>query len=381
MQSKTDAAEAQRQVEAAAAAAAKAVAGLRPDKAKLEPLEKVTPEAWRAWRYHFESVQAINNWTDKRAKQSIQAAARGTAVDLIRTINLEVDNDAVTWTRALDRLAARFVTPADSDRSRAEYEAASQEAEESLTAYHSRLKTLFSLAHPEVHQAEGSGALITKFLSTLRDDQVSQAVYSVNAPTYNTALLAANQAEARIIVRRLRDIRQAGTSKPSLNSLEPPAKKGRTDPADSSLSPNAQDMLAAMRTYMGGRGGSGRPGQSCYACESYEHQIRDCPHREVYNRGLNRGKKGGGRGGASPQQQRQGNSAGSARPAGQSNFTRGGGSPQRGRGGFGGRGRGRGGRSSGGINYMGEESSAPASEGNTTADYDDASYDNYGTEN
>ena len=268
-----------------AAAAAVQAAGVRRDKSKLVHLTEPTAEAWRAWRLHFENVATFNRWNAATAKAAIGTTITGNAISLIRGLDYGRDDAAVTLAQALDRVAARFVTPADTDRAAAEYETARMQPGESITSYHSRLETLHATAFPNMANPQNDRTLITKFLTTMADGAVKTALFGVDAATYQAALAAANRVEARIITDRQKNAAGAG-----LHAIGggdgSPAKQARPANQNAPTGADVGGFVAAIRQLFNS---PARP-QGCHACDSADHFIRDCPYKDFYNKGIKQGE-------------------------------------------------------------------------------------------
>ena len=263
---------------------------------KLDSLTESTPEAWRRWRRHYETVQAINDWQPGRAKREILAAMQGDAADSMASVDLQPAVAAFTIAQALDRAATMFITEQDSDLALQELEDARQKPTETCLQYHVRLANLYRNAHA-VNNIENIRALITKFQSTLHDERVVNALHGLELPTYAAAKQAAQRAEAAIK-------RQARATAPSGGAKVYGITATRYDGGAHGETPDDEAVHAIPR---GGRvQNSAGPGTgNCFACAQGGHRISECPLLHVFERGQRwRGSKkegararGGSRGG------------------------------------------------------------------------------------
>ena len=287
------------------------------------------PLEWQTWRRNTTRIITLNNWNDAanlpRAKNEIRVSITGNA-DITAADIQPVDGETVE--NLLDRLQARFCPAAQSQYARVAFDQCVQSPNEDILAFHSRLRALFTRAHPALAgDLENNHVLIRKFILALIDADVKQWTLSADPATFAVALeTAQNRAAVGAVLSS--HVGRGG----KLSAME-----GINAVYDGTRTPSTAGANAALRR--GGLsaatmapGNANQNGNCCWTCGSPSHLMRSCPKAPAEGAG-----QGGGRG-------RGGFNRGRG-------WGRGGG---RGRG-RGGRGAGRGGRGGRALNAIGKE--------------------------
>ena len=122
---------------------------------------------WFQFRRHFESLCKIYQYSTKMSKAYLAGSMVGPASDVVSTINPE---DYVTLRAMLDAYQERFMGPAAKTMAKTQYEVAKQEKDESLLAFHNRIRQLYQNAYPERgEQWRQDQDLIKRFVLGIRD--------------------------------------------------------------------------------------------------------------------------------------------------------------------------------------------------------------------
>ena len=172
---------------------AEAIAGRPPGK-KLEPFKTGLPEDWMVWRNHFEQTCTINQWQNARARREIAGSMHEAAH--LRVSHIPHGADVLPaaavgpYGDLLDLYEAVFLPAAGTAYARSEFQTARQQDEETLQAWHARLRSLFTRAFPDVPVAglEVDPNLKQRFLVGLKDSSVVEKTALMQPATYTDCL-------------------------------------------------------------------------------------------------------------------------------------------------------------------------------------------------
>lgn len=167
---------------------------------QLKPprLESLDPESFLVWKRNFQDVAALNNWEVARAKLMARASLFGDAAAACHTIALGGEERPLA--ELLDAYENRILTPAASTMAESLFEQAAQLPGESVNKFHSRLRSLFVRAYPDLlPQLETRRELIKRFLAGLSNGQIRLHAKSHNPLTYTAACEHASQYEAVLL--------------------------------------------------------------------------------------------------------------------------------------------------------------------------------------
>ena len=241
-----------------------------------DSLAEITPDAWRRWRRHFETVVRINGWDDNRGKMEIHACMQSTAADMTSAVEVAVDDAAVTLAMALDLMQACFITAQATDVAISDFRNAVQRVGESIIVYHTRLLNLYRNAYPDI-VADTSRDLITKFAASLtQQPDVVRAMHSFPLGTYMGARNAALNASASI--ERARQ-QPSGNGAGHLNNISTQLDGHSNDTEVLAMRGRGQFRRGSRSRGGGsarGRGGANAPTFYCYNCGIAGHIARDC---------------------------------------------------------------------------------------------------------
>ena len=182
----------------------------RADK-KLTPFSTGDGTDWIAWRRTFEAVRALNHWSPDMARGQLVAGMEGAACRMVA----DIVTDHLTCGEILKRYGDRFLPPAQSRLARQLFKDASQNANESITAWHTRVRELYSRAHPE-GDLERAVELVERFLLGLAHSKVRELSYAKLPETMAQALTEASNAAATVACLKNND---GFGGRPSLHAI------------------------------------------------------------------------------------------------------------------------------------------------------------------
>ena len=229
---------------------------------KVPNLEKAGTDDWRQWRNTFERVARLKGWDEDRRKNIIIGKMRGEAVAAVE----HIDTGPLTSDEILMRYEERFIIAGNSAFARQQFLQAKQERTEQITAFHTRIITLYRHAHPAA-DCETVPEVIERFSFGLYHPKIQGYVFDKNPRTMTEALNHANMKYAT--------------------------------------------MQALAMTTGGARGGGSvnninEAEVKCWKCNKLGHFKRNCPTKKKGNK-QNFNKSGNPGGGRPPNNSSQGN--------------------------------------------------------------------------
>jgi hypothetical protein len=229
---------------------------------KVPFLEKVGSAEWLEWRQTFERICALKGYDNAQRKRLIIAKMRGPVVAAVANI----PHDALDADGLLRAYEEKFVTAAGATYARQQFRQAKQEREETLTAFHTRLITLYRHAHPNAN-LETTPELIERFTFGLHNRTVQEYVSDHSPLTMTDALRYANIKQATVQA-------MGASGSKAVNNID-------------ALTPTDHRNLR------------------CYNCQQMGHISRNCRRpRQQNNRGRG-APRGRGRGRGFPNNNRQ----------------------------------------------------------------------------
>ena len=137
----------------------------------------------------------------------------GQAGALVYDLRLE---DFQTLHQFLDALESRFVPEAEANLAKVSFERAQQGPDETIQAWHGRLRMLFARAYPGATEEE---PLVRRFIVGLQQLTVQQQVMRANPRSYSAALAAAQNEE--VVNKQAKYYRLGAPGRADPNGPEP----------------------------------------------------------------------------------------------------------------------------------------------------------------
>ena len=260
--------------QAAAAQAAAAHQGAH----KVSKLSEVGAKPWRNFLKNYMVACEINGWGLPRMKLELRGAMEGDAGELTRHIMPNHNDPAQTIEVFIAEFQACFITPANSDMAKTDFENARQSPSETVRQWSSRLRTTFLEAYPGADHIH-SPHLLEKFNKGLHDQEVMGHVLRRRANTFPAAI----------------EVAESETAAAAAIAQE---KNKRSGKGIHSLGGHERDPSPSGGVHSFGRRGAATS-KACYYCDQVGHLKRNCPLRQRDEGGVSkhRSDRGGGRGG------------------------------------------------------------------------------------
>ncbi len=252
--------------------------------------------AWATWISRFETVANITGWNDARMKAALKAGMAGGAALITRDIDIRYPR---TFNQVKEDFQDRFITPADSDRVRADFSLAQQGAEEGLLEWHRRLREFFTRAYPaalgNIDLAPMGQILCDRFISGLLNPAIKEYTWDQRPATYMECLAVVQRKQA------------------TLQLLSPSSQVSSNKTNGSSNNPQSPAGAYSVGLSTFGNDNNSGAGFTCHFCKivgrmlrqfSMLDQVRNIiegtgggtPSRGGFRRGFRRGRGRGGRG-------------------------------------------------------------------------------------
>ena len=156
------------------------------------------PLKWYDFRREFQAFHRFVGWTDLQAKGALQTCMRGEAHYAISCLDDLAADRNVTCEQLLEAYERRFVPEAASDVAVLEYDRAVQGPNESIQAFHGRVRHLYFRAHTRpghrmMPEEDILSHLVKSFTKGLRRKAFRLAVRRAAPNTYTAALEAAQR--------------------------------------------------------------------------------------------------------------------------------------------------------------------------------------------
>ncbi len=242
-------------------------------RSRLDNYESGDGTDWAIWRRNCVTRITVNGWNNQRARREIATAMKGAAAAWIQDIDIAdaaiplpagapagAVADAADYNLLLDAYEARFLPPAASDVLRVQFQKAMQREGETVLAWHSRLRHLFTRAYPHLNAAavQASPDLKDRFILGLSDAKVRENTWNRRPADYMTAYLDASNLTAGEVVLHGRE---ADPFAP------PPVKKEIGQLGEDGEGTNA--LRAGTKK-------SGQRGIECHRCHKTGHMAKEC---------------------------------------------------------------------------------------------------------
>lgn len=229
-------------------------------------LTETDPESWITFKDNFLTTAALNEWTPQRAKLKLKAAVRDEAARAVQHIIMDPK-----WTlrHALAAYEEVFIHPAGVELAQAELERTRKKTDETLLAFHTRLRYLFLRAYP-LEKPETSKKLKDLFSTQLGSLALSKELRT--SPTYRQESYTSLLTRAQDIEAAYKTLQDTYRQHRSINAIQL---------YDDEVGPEPTiNAMAGSKTRGSGERPADRNNRSkarCHACDSEDHLVRQCP--------------------------------------------------------------------------------------------------------
>ena len=271
-----------------------------------EPFSSADGQEWLIWRENYMQMVTLNGWgvDEHRERSKTEALCKITGEAKRRILNIESAGAGETLAAFLDRIQARYLTPAASEMAKSEYDACVQLPNEDILTYHSRLRQVYIRAHPgNIANLEADSQLRRKFIMGLLNPVIKTYTFDQRPDTYAAAGEHAQNKAA---------------TEATVGGAPVPGGQLSAFGLNATSTPSTAQANRDLRRY-GPSSSSGASGPSaaqlCWTCGQPGHLARECDRAggvDAMRRGRSRGRRGGGGRGAP----RRGRGRGSASSAG-----------------------------------------------------------------
>ena len=248
---------------------------LRPNKT-VTTLSATDANSWQAWRSNFELTVAINRWDHRRARLELASSMTGTAKSYVEHIPHRADVGLVADVQLLlDAYEACFMPAAAADVARLAFDAAKQQEEETLTAWHARLRNIHSRAYPNMIAATRATdrGLIDRFAVGLLDESICDLLLDHRPDTYAECLATATLKCANQLTKQARRGNISNNGEKSILAMNHNQRAELCALTSSTPTPTASTSAPF----------GSRDTRKCYNCNKIGHISRDCRQKKKPN--------------------------------------------------------------------------------------------------
>ena len=231
--------------------------------AKVQYFSNSPGENFLSWRAQFQVIATLNRWTNSEAKSMAFAYMRGHALDTV--LDISITEEHQTLADVLEKYQLRFLHSSRSQMLRAQFHCVVQLPNESIQRLHARMRVLYNLAYPDVH--DRSDIFLTeRFVAALNNREVQNYVRRRKPSSFEEALEIANE-ETSFVLMDLATHAPGGLQQPL--------------PGDSTFVASLRPQQAGTKTPARNAPSAFRSSEpkKCYYCEEAGHLRECCPYR------------------------------------------------------------------------------------------------------
>lgn len=229
-------------------------------------LTETDPESWITFKDNFLTTAALNEWTPQRAKLKLKAAVRDEAARAVQHITMDPK-----WTlrQALAAYEEVFIHPAGVELAQAELERTRKKPDETLLAFHTRLRYLFLRAYP-LEKPETSKKLKDLFSTQLGSLALSKELRT--SPTYRQESYTSLLTRAQDIEAAYKTLQDTYRQHRSIHAIQLYDDEVGPEPTINAMAGSKPRRSGERSADQGNR-----PKARCHACDSEDHLVRQCP--------------------------------------------------------------------------------------------------------
>ena len=246
---------------------------------------------WSEWKYHFENVALVNEWSDEKKLQWLRVRLTGRAQKAIQHLTADAAASFSTTIKALDE---RFEPKSRRTLHQAEFQARRKKKSEGWAEFADDLKTLVEKGYPELQDDAKEQLALQNYLRQFDPPQVAFSVKQKQPKNVDEAVAATIEMESYLSPPETIGAAQCACGQEDADSIkEKTATIAPVSGTDTTKLVGLMERLLQRVERLEQNSGRqqrynrmNRPrmtGRECWACGEKGHFARNCPQTSQGN--------------------------------------------------------------------------------------------------